>query len=257
MRAIILKVSTLAIILSSSLVTFAQDKPTKKENSVRIKVEKEIDGKREVYERSFDASNMSASEKDKMISKIQDSLLADSKGKNHKLKIEIDEGNSMSSSNFHFDRDNNDDDIVIERSPRIRIFKDGEMDDVMRELKIEMGDLGNKLNHSFKDMPRFSFDDTQVFPNSNSKTIKDLNIFPNKPKTETLNVRFYAPQKGNVNIKVMDTKGAVIAKEEVKDFSGEFVGQINIPKSEGVVFVMVTQGEDGLVKRVVLKSNEE
>lgn len=256
MRATILKVSVLVAIFSVPFVSLAQNKSSKNDSKVRIKVEKEIDGKKEVYERSFDASNMSASEKDEMITNIQDSLLADSKGKNHKLKIEIDEGDSKSTSDFHFDRDN-DEDIVIERSPRVRIFKDGDGDDFMKEFRIEMDDLGNKISRSFRDMPRINFEDTQVFPNSSSKTIKDLNVYPNKPKTETLNVRFYAPEKGNVNIKVMDTKGAIIAKEEVKEFSGEFVGQITIPKSEGVVFVMVTQGEDGLVKRVVLKNSEE
>lgn len=258
MRATILKVSVLVAIISMPFVSLAQNKSNKNDSKVRIKVEKEIDGKKEVYERSFDASNMSTSEKNEMISKIQDSLLADSKGKNHKLKIEVDEGDGRSVNDFHFEsEDNNDDNIMIERSPRVRIFKDGDGDDFMKEFRIEMDDLGNKISRSFRDMPRFNFEDTQVFPNSSSKTIKDLNVYPNKPKTETLNVRFYAPEKGNVNIKVMDTKGTIIAKEEVKDFSGEFVGQISIPKSEGVVFVMVTQGEDGLVKRVVLKNSEE
>jgi hypothetical protein len=100
-----------------------------------------------------------------------------------------------------------------------------------------------------------------VFPfegGSPSKTVRGVSVFPNNPKTEILNVRFNAPQKGDISIKVLDVRGNVIAKEEIKDFSGEYVGQINIGKQgKGTIFVMITQGEDGTVKRVVLPTNEK
>ncbi len=256
MKAKILQISLLALV---SIGALAQDKSEKKDNTVRIKVEKEIDGKKQIYERTFDATGMSQAEKDRMMTHIQDSIMADSKGKNHKLKIEVEEGDSMgnSSSNysFHFDDnygDDKDDDMNADRriQPRVKILRPEDGDDFMKEFRLQMDDLSK----NFRD---FNFNMPNPFEgngggSSSSKTIKDLSVYPNKPKAETLNIKFYAPAKGNVLIKIMDTKGTVIAKDEVKDFSGEYVGQIEIPKSEGVVFVMVTQGEDGTMKRVQL-----
>jgi hypothetical protein len=234
-------------------VATAQDK---KENKVKIKVEKEIDGKKQIYEHSFDASGMSQAEKNRIMEKIQDSIMADSKGKNHKLKIEVEENDGNDSNySLHFDDnygDDNDDDVFNNHrsSPRVRIMRPEDGDDFMKEFRLQMDDLGK----NFRD---FNFNildpiDGMDSGGSSSKTIKELNIYPNKPKAETLNIKFYAPEKGNVLIKVMDTKGTVIAKDEIKDFSGEYVGQIEIPKADGVVFVIVTQGEDGAIKRVNL-----
>ncbi len=68
-----------------------------------------------------------------------------------------------------------------------------------------------------------------------------------------MNLRFYVPQKGDVLVTISDTKGKEVGKKEIKDFSGEFVGQIDIKKNtKGTLFVTVTQNEDGAVKRVVI-----
>jgi Fe-S cluster assembly iron-binding protein IscA len=260
MKTTILQIALFALV--SSMAT-AQDKSEKAESKVRIKVEKEIDGKKQIYERSFDATGMSQDEKNRIMEKIQDSILADSKGKNHKLKIEVEEGdnrgNSSSNYSFHFDDnygDDKDDDVFNDRksSPKFRILSPENTDDFMKEFRLQMDDMGKNFRDFNFNMP----DPLEGFGGNSagSKTIKDLSIYPNRPKAETLNIKFYAPKKGNVLIKVMDTKGAVIAKDEVKDFMGEYVGQIEIPKSEGVVFVMVTQGEDGTVKRVQLSKEE-
>ena len=84
-----------------------------------------------------------------------------------------------------------------------------------------------------------------------SKTIKGLISYPNKPFNGKLNVRFKAPEKGNVTISVTDVNGKEITSEQIKDFSGLYLGQIDLKKSgSGVYFVRVTQSNDGVVRRV-------
>jgi hypothetical protein len=82
-------------------------------------------------------------------------------------------------------------------------------------------------------------------------TIRSIDVFTNKPETNVLNVRFYAPKPGDVNITVLDLQGNVKAKEEAKNFEGEYVGQIKLSKgAKGTFFVIVSQGEDGVSRKV-------
>ena len=84
-----------------------------------------------------------------------------------------------------------------------------------------------------------------------SKTIKGLFAYPNKPFNGKLNIRFDAPEKGNVSIAVTDVNGKEIATEQLKDFQGVYLGQIDLKKSgPGVYFIRVSQGNDGAVRRV-------
>jgi hypothetical protein len=84
-----------------------------------------------------------------------------------------------------------------------------------------------------------------------SKTIKGLISYPNQPFNGKLNVRFKAPEKGNITISVTDVNGKEISSEQIKDFSGLYLGQVDLKKSgPGVYFVRVTQSNDGAVRRV-------
>lgn len=90
-----------------------------------------------------------------------------------------------------------------------------------------------------------------------ASTIRGLDAYPSNPDKFMLNVRFTAPGKGDVMIVVTNPKGKEVARRELKDFTGEFVGQVDLGrKAEGVFFVTVTQNEDGAVRRVVLKKDE-
>jgi hypothetical protein len=87
-----------------------------------------------------------------------------------------------------------------------------------------------------------------------SKTIQGLSGKQNQPFNGKLNVRFHAPEKGNVTIAVTDVNGKEIATETVKDFQGDYLGQIDLKKAgAGVYFLRVTQGNDGAVRRVEVK----
>jgi len=61
-----------------------------------------------------------------------------------------------------------------------------------------------------------------------SKTVKGLFAYPNKPFNGKLNIRFDAPEKGNVSIAVTDVNGKEIATEQLKDFQGVYLGQIDL-----------------------------
>ena len=84
-----------------------------------------------------------------------------------------------------------------------------------------------------------------------SKTIKGLGAKPNVPFNGKLNINFNAAEKGNVSISVMDVQGKEIASETIKDFEGQYLGQIDLKKSSpGVYFLRVSQGDDGAVRRI-------
>jgi Secretion system C-terminal sorting domain len=270
------KTGALLLLFAAPIVSFAQEKKEK----VRIRIEQEVDGKTTISEKIINSSGLSSSQKDEMIEKFKDSVLALNKGKAQGVKIEIDNdsdakielnGGRRIERNYNYNNDNGNEEIVIKRGPKVRVYKKdgkGEIESFdsenfthefhgnMESLRDNMKQMGKDLKFEFRTIP----DNIMMFDggSSGSKTIKNVEVFPNNPKTEILNVRFNAPQKGDVGIKVLDVKGNVIAKEEIKDFSGDYVGQINIGKQKsGTIFVMITQGEDGNVKRVVLPSNEK
>lgn len=67
-----------------------------------------------------------------------------------------------------------------------------------------------------------------------------LDVFFNCFDVEIFNVKFYVFKEGDVNIMVVDLKGNVVLKFEVKVFKGEYVGQIKLKKVDlGVYFVIV------------------
>ena len=109
-----------------------------------------------------------------------------------------------------------------------------------------MGDLGMKL----KGLKKLK----ELGKEKGSKTIQGLSGKQNQPFNGKINVRFTAPTKGNVTIAVSDVNGKEIATETVKDFQGDYLGQIDLKKATaGIYFLRVTQGNDGAVRRVEVK----
>jgi hypothetical protein len=86
-----------------------------------------------------------------------------------------------------------------------------------------------------------------------SNTIESLKAYPNNPFNNTLNIRFFAPQKGDIVISITDVNGKQVGQEKILGFSGDYIGQIALKNPEkGTLFVTVTQGKDGQTKRVVI-----
>jgi Secretion system C-terminal sorting domain len=285
----------IALVLASfagkSQVSISQNISTDN-NKLKIHVEKEEKGKKEVFDKTFDVKGMSESEKQAMIDHITDSLTAGS-GNNMKMRIKV-------------DRNQNDDKVVKNgkknEKKRVIIKKDGqtiekslEGDDLLgdnEEINIEidgdnpfdfkmngrdfdfkdfenkLGDMGKTLQFKFDQMepmikkfgddmePKFRKFRDGNFLNieaNSSKTIMGLSAFPNKPNNNKLNVKFEAPQKGDVTIRVTDLNGKEIGSEKISGFEGEYIGQVDLKgNAKGTVFVTVVQGDDGSTKRVVL-----
>lgn len=120
-----------------------------------------------------------------------------------------------------------------------------------------VGQVDRFFRYDFEPQLNRAFDGWSRTYNGRNKpsTIRSLDVFPNNPDRDQLNIRFTAPAKGDIDIVVTTAKGKEVSRREIKDFSGEYVGQIDLGKkvASGVYFVTVTQNEDGAVKRVVVE----
>ncbi len=221
-------------------------------------------------ERTYRAEGMTDEKRDELVKSLVDSLKTARKGdiRQRQMTIIID--------------DNAGDRIVTrERSralprpvgpgARNRSYQrdllgpDGTVDSNM---KIDLDSLHVRLNGMADRMNRYNFNFQKDFQmkltepfnawsrefNTKASTVRGLEAYPNNPDRNLLNVRFTAPAKGDVSILVTNPKGKEVARKEIKDFSGEYVGQIDLGKNaSGTYFITVTQNEDGAVKRIVVQ----
>ncbi|MDZ7897779.1 MAG: T9SS type A sorting domain-containing protein [Arcicella sp.] len=242
-----------------------------------IHIESSEKGKKEVFEKSYNVEGMSDAEKENLISRVTDSLwTASGDGDRKQFKIKIDRNEDR-----HIDSD--DDRPSSFNSPkgktkkRVEIYKDGkkiekDLDgDGDNDITMFFKDFGNDMEKKFKNFDhkemfsslepmmkdfKFKMDgDMKDFDFMNeSKTVKALKIYPNKPFDNKLNLKFYAPEKGDVSVIVTDISGKEVGSQKFKDFQGDFMGQVDLKKNvKGTLFVTVTQGQDGTAKRVVVE----
>ncbi|WP_461129941.1 T9SS type A sorting domain-containing protein [Spirosoma aerophilum] len=253
----------LAVTVSGAALAQNQPKPATKsekgEVNVRI-IERNGDDVREI-ERTYRLNGMTDPERDKMVMKLVDSLKATRKdGGKRQMTIIIDDnsgdrivtrerttpGKRRAPTDVYVQR-GNDRDVWSNQNWRYE-FRRGtdSLADQLNRLKFQLPrDFDRQLARPFEDWAR-NF-------NGKASTIRGLDAFPNNPDHDQLNIRFTAPSKGDVSIVVTNPKGKEVAKRDIKDFSGEFVGQIDLgKKAQGVYFITVTQNEDGAVKRVVV-----
>ncbi|MEZ0542609.1 T9SS C-terminal target domain-containing protein [Fibrella arboris] len=163
-----------------------------------------------------------------------------------------------------------DDDSLGRKRTRVFRFDRRNLDSLARNMKEfgytferEFAPLADRLSRS-QGLQRLDERLTMPFETwsrssggTQGSTIRGLEAYPSNPDKFMLNVRFTAPGKGDAFIVVTNPKGKEVARRELKDFSGEFVGQVDLGrKAEGVFFVTVTQNDDGAVRRVVLKKDE-
>ena len=250
-----------------------------KDGKLKIHVESSQDGKKEVFERSYNVEGMNQEAKDKLINHITDSLWTTSgEGNRKQIRIKMDRNGDNANANS----DDNDMPFSL-NSPkgktkqRVEIYKDGkkiEQDldgDGDKDITMFFKDFGNDMEKKFKDFDhkkmfssiepmmkdfKFKLDgDMKDFDFLNeSKTVKALKIYPNKPFDNKLNLKFYAPEKGDVSVIVTDLNGKEVGSQKFKDFQGDFMGQVDLKKNvKGTLFVTVTQGQDGTAKRVVVE----
>lgn len=256
---------TLLLLGTVSGLANAQQKVEKKEKSGEVSVkiiERSGDDVREI-ERTY--NNLSEADRDEVVKKLVDSLkVAHKDNRKRQMTIIVEDnddrefkrkrpGNEALGQNQRFR-------YRYKSAPDAWVFEDRKW---QRDFNRGMDSLNDRIKRFEFNFPR-DFDAHIIRPfeqwseNFNPRvkpsSIRGLDVFPNNPDRDQLNIRFTAPAKGNVTISVTNPDGKEIARKEVKDFSGEYVGQIELgKKAQGVYFVTVTQNADGAVRRVVVE----
>ena len=208
-----------------------------------VRIEKNVNGKVEVTEKEIDVKD---GDTNVMILDDQlDTVIVDQKG-GKRAQVIIKSGDD---EDFEW-YEEGDDMRNSDRNVRIRkSFPNNRM----QEFNFEMDRLSDHLAeipYRMRTVKPYFFDD-KVKNAFETSTVRGLDVFTNKPETNVLNIRFFAPKAGDVNITVLDLQGNVKAKEEAKNFEGEYVGQVKLNKNlKGTFFVIVSQGEDGVTRKV-------
>jgi hypothetical protein len=262
--------------LAAGTIATAQSADEDK-TSIQVRVTEKKDGKTQVNERHYEVNPMSDADQKLFINKVLDSLGVDGKGQqqvsiiinDHDGKLRVESrgaGDRSLADRSTTDRNSRQRVEIRSRNndePMTWSWRDGdnslhfdtdELRSNLRRLQKDMEPRLEALNRNFSEagdrMGKFWNNDVM----HSASTVRTLNAYPNNPDNGVLNLRFNTPDKGDVHITVTDTQGKEVGKKTIKDFSGEFVGQIELKKNtKGTLFVTVVQNEDGTVRRVVLK----
>lgn len=90
-------------------------------------------------------------------------------------------------------------------------------------------------------------------PIDNDLAIENLRLFPN-PNNGIFNLNFNLKGTGDVAIRIYASDGRVVYEDNVGNFTGDYLDQINISdNARGVYFLMVRQGEQTISKKIVLR----
>ncbi|MFZ9145332.1 MAG: T9SS type A sorting domain-containing protein [Aquirufa sp.] len=253
-------VTALAVCLSTS--AFAQEK---QEATVKILINE--NGKERIIEKKF----TDLAKADAEVQKLNDSLqitVTNSGGKKKIIRMDVNKSHSRTSDqpgNVIIEKIEGgaeggaDKRVIIRRGgpgmalapeaqENVMIFRgEGGPEGMHKEFDIQLDGPMGRPGMRMKKLKKWAEE-------KGSKTIQGLSGKQNQPFNGKLNVRFKAPTKGNVTIAVSDVNGKEIATETVKDFQGDYFGQIDLKKAgAGVYFLRVTQGNDGAVRRVEVK----
>ncbi|MCF0049465.1 T9SS type A sorting domain-containing protein [Dyadobacter sp. LJ53] len=264
MRTSFLNKFMLAMLLTCATATLVQaqkdkpEKPGKEEQAtIRIKVTEEKDGKVESKERSYRVGAMTDGERDKFVDKVLDSLGVDKKKNNQLVSVTIDDGedNMVAQKRRKVIIDHRDDREPLAYHWKGDFSHDFNTEDFRKQMRTFENEWKPKTKMLLRDMENFGNEMGEFWNKEVMKpaSVRSLTAYTNNPDNGVLNLRFGVPQKGDVTVTVTDTKGREVGKKEIKEFEGEFVGQIELKKNtKGTVFVSVVQNEDGAVKRVVI-----
>ncbi len=248
----ILKPSFLMFLVAPGLL-FAQN-VEKEETRITIKITEDQNGKTKEIERVYTVPPLNEADRQEFVKKVLDSLKVDGKRQmisitaDDETFVRVDKGDKKGG-------EKRDRKAVADNRETYRYDFKFDSDDMKRHLRNFERELKPRAEEFAREMEGWGdrmgdFWNREVGKPAN---IKGLSVFTNKPNNGMLNVRFVVPLKGDVSISVKDTKGKEVGKKELKDFQGEFVGQVELKKNAvGTLFVTVVQGEDGTVKRVTL-----
>jgi hypothetical protein len=248
--------------ISGSVFAQKAKVPTNSPDEVHVQIIERNGNEIRETERTYRVDGLSDPERDRLVTKLVDSLKAarQKTGDNQQLTIVVEDGKgsrSVTRERNTAGAQQRKNDVYVWRGKRTTPNNNSSW---QYELRRGADSLGSQLNRLQLQFPS-DWDRQLARPfeawarnvESKPSSVRGLDVFPNNPDKEQLNIRFTAPAKGNVLIVVTNPKGKEVARREINDFSGEYVGQISLGrKAEGTYFVTVTQNEDGAVKRVVV-----
>jgi len=214
-------------------------------------------------ERTYRVDGLQDPERDRLVTKLVDSLKAarQKSGDNQQLTVIVEDGTgnrttTREHSGVGSQRRKND--VYVWRGKRSTPGNGSTWQYDLRRGADSLNSHFNRLQLQFpsdwdRQLAR-PFEAWARNMEAKPSSVRGLDVYPNNPDKDQLNIRFTAPAKGDVSIVVTNTKGKEVARKDISDFSGEFIGQINLGRkaAEGTYFVTVTQNEDGAVKRVVV-----
>ncbi len=281
MKKTFLRTALFSLTLMATLApaTMAQSKDENDTNKTYIKIEVigKSDGKTQVVERSYRVDAMSENDQKAFIDKALDSLAVDGMSQK-RISITVDDNANRSrrldggvktrswsdTSDEPMAQGWRDDNNRSRRNDQDFRFDTRELQSNLRRMQKEMEpklrelqrDMEPGLKRMQKNMEGMGdrFGDAWGSAFDNNSTVRSLNAYANNPDNGVLNLRFSVPDKGDVHVTVTDTDGKEVGKKTIKDFSGEFVGQIELKKNtKGTLFVTVVQNDDGTTRKVVIK----
>lgn len=245
--------------------SFAQnsEKKTDDEVKIHVRVTEGSNDNAKTTARTYTYKNLTEEEKDAKVKAIMDSLRTDKGKTNKRISVTVDDKDVRKEKEpkkhvrVYSDSDdfkNNDDFLFFDGKAFADRMKriEKEIHPRIRRMEMNIDNWSKDFEPQFRE---FWGNDTN-FRGSHAKpsTIRGLEAFPNNPDKYQMNIRFYAPEKGDISITITDIKGKQVSKKEIKDFSGDYVGQIDMPKeAKGTYFLTVVQLEDGAVKRFVIE----
>ncbi|GAA4407716.1 hypothetical protein GCM10023187_28690 [Nibrella viscosa] len=255
----------LALLLTGSISGLAvaqQAKEKAKNDQLRVRIIERNGNRVSEVDRTYPLDGMTDEKRDALVKRLVDSVQTARKEKgNSQLTIIIEEGNNelrikSRRPEAYALRPNRS---LPKNDRRLYFYNDG---NGQFDFRMNFDSLANRLNRRELNLPRnFEYRLAEPFENwsrngsfgTKASTVRSLDAYPNNPDQNLLNVRFVAPAKGDITITITNPKGKEVARKEVKDFSGEYVGQIDLGKNaKGTYFITVTQNEDGAVKRIVI-----
>jgi hypothetical protein len=265
MKAYFCKLSIVAAFLllpALTSLTYAQTtktiKPgdTNRKSKIRIEVSEDENGEMKRIKKEYNVGPMSQEEKDKFVEKVLDSLGVD-ETKKQMVSITMDDGadDVLTKKRQKIIMDYRDDREPLALHWDKNFSYEFDSDKFRKQWRQFEGDFKPKARVFMKDMEDLGDRMGAIWDVNAPKAanVRGLNAYTNNPDNGMLNLRFSVPEKGDVTVTITDTKGKEVGKKEIKDFEGEFVGQVELKKNiKGTLFVTVVQNEDGAVKRVVI-----
>lgn len=82
--------------------------------------------------------------------------------------------------------------------------------------------------------------------------LEDLSFFPN-PSNGKFNLKFEAPEKGDIEIDIYDINGKKVYNDLVKNFDGQYKKEIDISdEHKGTYFLKISQGKKATTRKIIL-----